>query len=749
MVLASFAASSANAAGAALEEVVVTARKTEESAQAVPVSIAALSSKDLAQGAVITTQDLAVHVPGLQIFPSSQGGAPLFAIRAAKQDIGTSGGIATYIDDVPMMNTWAIAKSMYDLESVSVLKGPQGTLFGVNATGGAVIFRPNKPTQSFEGYAQIGAGNYNYKQFQGMVNLPINDMFQLRAAGEVVRRDGYVKNITPSNGNTRMDDDDHESYRLALMMRLTDNMTNLLSGDYYHEEGQPQASKDIGFNDPLLGFFYPGNNISAVQSSLDVRTVSIQKVTFKKLTNWGASDVFTYDVNDNFGFKNVLGYRHDHDDLSEDWDGTQFPMVEGRSLYKNKQVTEELTAHLNSSDSKLRLIAGIFYSHQTLNTSVAGATFEQTPIVSDSNQIYETKRESFAIYSQISYDITDDITVTFGGRHNWDKGDIDLQYRSGILHNTGDFNAGTCVPGTNAYNIISFFPNFNQAGCSASVSKKWNAPSWTFTLEDKVGPSSRIYFTTRGGYQAGGFNNLVREVQYQTYDPEKVVDFEVGMKSDWDLAGRPVRTNFAGFYGKYNDMQRVENGAYANPPGLYVAVFNAGAATFYGLEFEGSIYLTDSLELGTSWTRVVAAYDRFQFPAVGTTPTADLSGYPLAQTPRDTVSWNLIYTLPIPDTVGTVSTALSGFYRSPTTFSDTSQGAAFDHFNRQGGYSVYNATADWKNIFNSHVDLGLFVRNLSDKLYANSINNQMGGLGLAWAFYGPPRTYGATLRYNF
>ena len=171
-----------------IEEVVITARKTEESQQTVPVSVTALSAEALTRQAVLSVNDLRSSVPGLYIALNPQGASPTFAIRAAKAANGTSDTVTAYVGDMPVVSTRAVANMVYDMQSISVLKGPQGTLFGANSTGGAIIFRPNTPTDAFEGYAEVGVANFDRTSFQGMINVPINDVVQIRLAGEVVDR---------------------------------------------------------------------------------------------------------------------------------------------------------------------------------------------------------------------------------------------------------------------------------------------------------------------------------------------------------------------------------------------------------------------------------------------------------------------------------------------------------------------------------------------------------------------------------
>ena len=233
------AESNTTASSSGMEEVIITARKTEESAQVVPVSVVALSSEGLTKAAVLSVQDLRSSVPGLYVASNSQGGAPTFSIRAAKEDNGTQKTVTAYIGDMPVATTYSIANMVYDMQSISVLKGPQGTLFGANSTGGAVIFRPNTPSNKFEGYADVGIGNYDRSTFQGMINIPVNDILQVRLAGEVVdQHKGFFKNRIASYGNSEIANDKHESARLTVKLKPSSDWEHNLLLSCFNEDDQ-------------------------------------------------------------------------------------------------------------------------------------------------------------------------------------------------------------------------------------------------------------------------------------------------------------------------------------------------------------------------------------------------------------------------------------------------------------------------------------------------------------------------------
>ena len=780
-------------ASSLLEEVIVSARKTEETSQSVPIAITALSANDLEAGAVLNVQDLAARVTGLVIAPNSQGGAPTFAIRASKQDNGTEGGITTYVDDVPMTSTLAIANSTYDMNSISVLKGPQGTLFGTNATGGAVIFRPNKPTDEFEGYLDAGAGNYGRQEFGGMVNVPVSDMLQLRLAAEVVRRDGFVRNLTPVNGNSELSNDEHESARLSVRLRPSETVTNDLVADYYSQDMQPRQSIYVGNPGGFLGNLYvapvgpPGSGVFATGGGIrvpsnnhtvslggrcgaDTNNAGICTPTFNKAELWGVGNTTTFDINNNLSIKNVLGYRHDSTDTFEDNDSISLVLVNGRTQHTNKQWTDELSVNFQTDDNSVRYRGGVYVSDtkkHTLNSynlgwipgftntpaSLALAPFLGNTLPQNTGSTYQRDLKSHAIFSQIAVDLSQELTATLGLRYTWDEGEYGTEEHGGtgtnvVFNPTGAQSVGPCrTLVVAAYGAL-------DGPCHATIKSESSAPSWNFTLEDQFSDESMIYFTTRGGYQAGGFNNQ-NPAPFQTFEPEKVVDFEAGLKSDWSIAGRPLRTNIDAFYGHYSDMQRVNNYSLVSGPlagNTPIGVFNAGSSTYYGTDVEVAFFPIDSLEFDVAWTYVKATYDQFRIPAIpgAATPNdvaVDLDGSAIAQTPEHTITAAVHLNWPLPSSVGDVSSTLSYYYRSETRFHDVKP-PGFEEFDTSKSFGVADFTTSWKGIFGSPIDAGVWVKNLADKEYAIYRDVQV-AFGYETATFGDARTYGASIRYSF
>ncbi len=217
-----------------LEEVMVTARRRDESLAEVPISVQALGAEALKQKQVSSDADLQVAVPGLTIRQTQGNNSLTYSIRGQSADTfsGSPSAVVSYLNEVPLVIGGA--STFYDLQSIQVLKGPQGTLFGRNTTGGAVLFSTAQPSAEQEASLKVKAGNYDLREVEGMVNQPLSDQFQLRVAANSIRKDGYIENV-----NTGRDHGDigRDSARLSLAMLLSERLDNTLMYSYSRSDG--------------------------------------------------------------------------------------------------------------------------------------------------------------------------------------------------------------------------------------------------------------------------------------------------------------------------------------------------------------------------------------------------------------------------------------------------------------------------------------------------------------------------------
>src|ERR1700722_8940311 len=316
-----------------LEEIVVTARRKEEKLQTVPVAVTAFTPAALAENHIESASDLQHFVPGLLSSQETRD-EQVFYLRGQGPNGGQGGapGVVTYFAEVPF---YASGPGIYfDLDNLQVLRGPQGTLFGRNTTGGAVLFEPKRPTDKFEGYFQESLGDYNLHEEQGALNVPIvADKLLVRGAFDIDQRDGFPRDVTTGKD---LDNRDYWSFRLGVTWRPTDNFENYLVYDslYSHTNGTGIELQAINPN-PGTTFtevFGPlaGPAALAEQAAIGPRAVQTTPGVpggLDKTYSFGITDIAKYDLSEDVTLKNIFGYRELKNLVRYDAAGTAVPFL--------------------------------------------------------------------------------------------------------------------------------------------------------------------------------------------------------------------------------------------------------------------------------------------------------------------------------------------------------------------------------------------------------------------------------------
>jgi iron complex outermembrane receptor protein len=724
------------AQSAALDDIVVTARRREEASQSVPLVIAAVSGADLTARSITNVDEIQFLVPTLRVTTSlDQGQGTSFALRGLR-----STGVVTYFSQVPALGQ-IVGRELYDLGSVQVLKGPQGTLFGKNTSAGAILFEPARPTDEIEGFFEVKAGNYDQMGLQGMFNLPLSDTLQLRVAGQAEKRDGFTKIVGQPNGTNLSPQGkiDSASVRASLLFRPSDDLENLLVVDRFDAEeslNPPRLFRSIacpdnpGFVQLLIqgSCKYPGWDQSVAEDlALGPRKTNnpFQGSTLTK--SWSVSNLTTYDVNDQVTVKNIFGYRRDTLNRRFDGDGTKFDLFISNNNNSYRFYSDEM--QVQAEVGRLKLILGAFYSHNKIGyndsfrVAVPGPL---DPILRDGR----TTETSKALFTQATFAATDRLNLTAGFRYTWEKKSVTMT----------DFGGGACsyAPGD---------ANVDISTCTYDDTIRFREPSWTFSADYQLAPNSLLYATTRRGFNSGGIN-ISPPIPYGT---ETIDDIEVGSKNDFRVGGLPVRLNVSAFRSQYKDIQRQITQFVDAQPKSYIQ--NAAKARVTGLEVEGQIRI-GGLSLSENVTLLDAKYRKFE---TETAPGifADLSDNKLSQAPKFTNTFTASYKLPVSEEVAS-DLSLSGTwaYQSKIYFSDFNQldqglSNTIDDTNYQTGYSIVNAQLVARNIGGTGLGASLFVKNLTNKTFSTSRSSALSSFGYATIAYGDPRTYGVTLSYRF
>ncbi|HTJ63672.1 MAG TPA: TonB-dependent receptor [Alphaproteobacteria bacterium] len=760
------------ASGTGLEEIVVTARRREERLQTVPVAVTAFTAVQIQNKNIESSSDLQHHVPSLMSSQQSRD-EQVFYLRGQGPNGGSGGspGVIAYFAEVPF--TGSGPGIYFDLDNLQVLRGPQGTLFGQNTTGGAVLFEPKHPTNNFEGYVQMTLGNYNRQGVQAVVNIPIiDDKLMVRIAGDKEVRDGYTYDI---GTHQDLDNRDYWSGRVGVTWRPTEDFENYLVYDslYSHTNGtglvmtavNPHAIGVVAGNPFFEGSFARTFGLATAEAALAAaqalgpRKVDTDISGLDKTYSWGITDIARWDATDNLVVKNIFAYREVKNLLRSDFDGTPYlqggyDTPDGWEI-NNAQYTDELQFQGKALDDKLSLIGGAFfeflhpagYTVARIPTTTSLAPGLNVPVAVYGNAYGqnalgpegETTRTE-ALFLQGVYDFSgvspdlEGLKLTAGARYTWD-------YRSNsnfstIVLDLSSIGAGKLtLPCGAASGLACTYANHT-----------FQAPTWTVGLDYQVDPDTLLYAKGSRGFKAGGFNGAGGVLFPNKYESEYVTDVEVGVKADWNLWGIKGRTNLDGFHDDYRNAQRaigVQFELVPNNPSTTTSttVIANGDAEIQGIELESTILPFNGLELTASWSYVDAKYTKFIIPTVG-----DRTDLPYPFVPKNKFGFTADYTLPfVPEDMGNVHFIANYVHTGRIQYS-TDQ---VEPFGDEPGYGLLDLRINWNDVAGQPIDAAFFMTNVTDNLYSIGKFGIYSTEGFVSQLYGEPQMWGFSVKYRF
>jgi iron complex outermembrane receptor protein len=793
---------------AEVSEVVVTAQRREERAQEVPIVISVFSPERLQQQDVSEAQDLQATVPSLVVGnngnPSRE--AQSFTIRGQGATFQASPGVVVYMNEVPLPAAISTPQqggpgNFVDLENVQVLNGPQGTLFGRNTTGGAVLLTPRKPTNQFEGYAQAQLGNFENQQVEGVVNLPIApDKVLLRLAGAYQDREGYTQDVV---WNTDRDNAHWYSGRAGLTLRPSDNLDiyTMVYGASSKTHGAGLVHRAFNIEGlQSLGFCYEGPTIPGAIASCDVYRASDEDAaalgprrtahgvnSFQETDTWGIVNTATYDLSDTLTLRNIAGYQRFKTAYSVDSDATIFHMDDGdpRMLpgpgqvvlpgdltpvtYFNAMsaqtprdhlevVTEELQLQGEALDKRLNYtIGGFFYDQRPAGLQGANAIgfcpAVFTGLCEGYTIRYAIKNESKALYAQATLDLgafqpaLENLKVTAGYRYTWDKVGGSANLYAGSAQAPGVY---TCLADNS---MVS-----DAAECQFSAELRTSAPTWNIGVDYAAGRNLLLYAKASRGYKSGGVNANAVFTTTRTFTPEFVTSYEAGFKSDFALVEMPARLNAAYYYLDYKDIQRA-TGDFNPTTGAGGAQILQADAKIQGVEVEALIRPFSGVEIGGTFSYTDAEYKKYEYqpnvPVQDCTgglilpgQTAVLTCLPFQYVSPRIYSVYLSAERPLKGDLGTISLFLNYAHSSAqhTEATVPPPGQPGEHLE---AFGTLNLSIDWRNVAGSQWDVGLYATNLTDELYRVSNSNVFPSQLYHSTLYGEPRMYGVRVRYSF
>jgi len=687
--------------GGGLREIVVTARRREEAIQSVPIAVTAFDTQALKEANVTRMDELGVVAPALVITPSQSATAtPAFAIRGQRNDSGyvtNDPSVGIYMNEAVQTRVYGLAASLFDLQSVEVLKGPQGTLFGRNTTGGAILFNSKRPVLGeTSGYFQMRAGNLSRFDAQGAVTLPLGENAGIRLAYNHQQRSGYVTNI---NTGGKLGGEHNDSVRATVLLEPSDTFKNTFIFDWFHanQTGSPLVATSLrpgSAAESILGPLLDDLDLGYWETGGEFDPVS-------KGRNLGLTNITEIEVSDSLTIKNIANYRRIRSHETMEMDGTGYDYLSTIVIQETDQYSDEL--QFQYAADRLNAIMGLYWfkedSYNLIGTSVFASG--QRPRTGNATN------DAYSIFAQADYDLTDTVTATLGGRYTWDKRHFDTQ-------------------------IYGSFAALEAGNCTFCGERDVNFEKFTYTaiLSWQMDSDKLLYVTTRRGYRAGGTSaSASSDAALTPFNPETITDYEIGLKADWHLGGASLRTNIAAFHANYKDIQRSVIGD--GPNGPITSIFNAGAAHVDGGEFEAQLVASDNLELFGNVAYVKPNYTEFLNGGV------DVSDNTFAWIPKWTYRIGGTVHIPVGDTSQINATVdLTG--RSKVYFGEFNNELA-----SQEGYALVNGRLELTDVAGSDITFALWGRNLTGKKYLIAEGDQYGGgLGYIYSMAGTPREYG-------
>lgn len=725
-----------------LEEVVVTARKREESLQDAPISITAFSGEGLEQRNITGLADISQITPNLVFNASapisgSSATASVFIRGVGQNDytLVTEPGVGIYVDGVYIARSVGGALDLVDVERIEVLRGPQGTLFGRNTIGGAISITSKKPAEELGGKVQLTLGDDDLRDFKGKLNLPISESLMSSISISSRQRDGFVKNL--QNG-LDLGDDDSLSGRVTLRWLPSESVSVDLAVDATKERENGAASYAVAADglSPLgaannvvfLGHLGcapppgPIGNSNCFNSQWVTNGKRISNGThpqYSELDIWGMGLTVEWEISDNLSLKSITSYRDLDSAFSQDADNSPVQQDHITHQYQQEQFSQEFQLLGSFMDDRLQTVLGIYYFEEE-GEDVNIVSFPVVLLHSGGS----IDNESKAIFGQLTYDITDALSMTLGLRYTEDEKIFlpDQYVLDPRLSGAPPPNGFGYVPGTRMLPFEKVPTDIDEVTPMLNVS---------YDISD----TAMAYFTYSEGYKSGGYDQRVfprtSDFKAPSFEPEFVDSYELGFKYNSD--DNRFRANGALFFMDYTDLQiAVVNN------NVDVVTRNAGEAEIKGLELELAFIPVDNWMLEASLGYTDAEYTSLSPGAI----QAGLSkNHELVNTPEWSISAAVSYTHPF-DSGASLAFRLDGSHRSEVFFDITNTEVIAQDDVDLVNFSVnFQSAGAWS--------LGAGITNLGDEDYHINAFQHLNPFGIAYVNPAREREWWLRVGYEF
>ncbi|MDR6511561.1 iron complex outermembrane receptor protein [Novosphingobium capsulatum] len=732
-----------SASAATTDEIIVTARKRAENVQNVPISITAVSGATIQNQGVTNLKDFSNFVPGVSINngrPDGGGTTAQIFIRGVGQNdflMPNEPGVGLYVDDVYVASSVGAVDSLGDTQSVEVLRGPQGTLYGKNTIGGAIRITTVKPDfNALSGSASITGGSYGRIDLKAGINIPLGDTLALRISGASRHTDDLQKRYLSADGDGQ-GNINQDAIRGVLRWQPSTRFELTVAADYTRIRQHQPYGGNIGYVsgasplvDALNAQYYPTINAQLglpANAQFDSRWATAPNAVGATGPNsdhydvWGASAVASYELGADITLKSITALRGVKGFAGRDGDSSPYPLVETTSYDNNTQFSQELQLNGSSFENRLKWTTGLYYMNQTLHNNIVanlwhGLVDTTVNIDFDARSRGRLKGQSYAVFGQGTFDITDALHLTAGGRYNIEKRDFQNDWY--FLVQPRSYRCpGTDVTG-----------QFIQCKSTDKVFTPMVSLAYDVTR------SAMVYASYSDGFKVGGWTpRLFSQQSLKRYQPERLKAYELGIKTTW--FDHRLTFNIDVFQSDYTNLQLTS--VQADSTGApQPVVQNAGAARIRGIESELSARIGQGTRIQAGLSYLDGKYRRLD-PSVSFPLTAQLP-----ETPKLSLTGSIEQSVHMP--AGDVLTArVDGSYRSKT-YKDPNNVEAI----AQRPYALLNARISY-TVPSGKVTFAAFGTNLTDKRYLVSGLDIASTFGIYEAYFGRPREFGGEIAVKF
>jgi len=740
-----------------IDEIVVTARKREESLQETPISISAFTMDDMRQRNLTNLMELSQFTPNvfMSTAPGGSGGgnnAQIYIRGVGQTDFlfTTDPGVGIYMDGVYLPRTLGGVLDLLDLERVEVLRGPQGTLFGKNTIGGAINVISAKPTQEFGGFAELTVGSLNRIDGRLDMNIPLSETWASRFSLSYKSRDGYVDRLDFATGEVldHLGNEDAINARGSIRWTPSDNTTLDIILDYTRARAESAANTLVQY-EAANGLAPLWNGLVGLPSG---SPMTQDFITEDKLTTYGTGpngndlDVngINVTVEHSFSaatFKSISAYREMDATFGRDGDGSPTQYLHTDQNQTQEQISQEFQLYGTASDERFDWLVGAFYMNEKgtdqndvrlasglydalegLPVQLSGAPCAPpwvapgcpgNPINPGLDLDFDINNEiditSYAVFAQLGYQISSRWSINGGVRFTDESKDYTLEH---LRVNSG-------VP------IVPL----------TTVDESWSEPSGRIGADFQINENVMAYGSISEGFKSGGFNGRpTTGSEVDSFDPEFVTTFEVGLKSE--LADRRVRLNAAIFFMDYTDMQ-VGSVSADDTGNLILIIDNAAKAEVKGFEIDFLALPSERWTISGGVGYTDAEYTDTG-NAVGITTDSKF-----AKTPEWTGNGSLQYALPIGASFGELIFRGDWSYRSKV-YNDIQNTDSI----AQSAFSLFGARITLRN-YEHNWDVVLSGTNLSDELFIINGLQALDSFGTAEAVYASDRQWALSISKQF